>query len=203
MNFSTGLLHEDPGDAPLTKAIREDPFICTKDGGFAKYKGLPHKFKDVFKWKAVYQEITAQYQRFKDVTEGRGDYSHIDFHLWYNLTWPVAVAEVFTRKNDIKSVRYIGLHQMKSKRFRLFKAISWNPRVKYIPATNIDYFVSKKLYLKDYSIIELYCHPNYKNGVFLDDSPSCLKHDRQSILNQIQSLKDVVNIDYVSWNEIV
>ena len=51
-------------------------------------------------------------------------------------------------------------------------------------------------------IMELYCHPNYKEGVFLDDSPSYLKHDRIPMLEQIQMLNRSGNIDLVSWDEI-
>ena len=74
--------------------------------------------------------------------------------------------------------------------------------MKYIPATNIDYFLSKKQSLNQYKTIELYCHPNYKDGIFIDDSPSYLHHDIQPMLNQIQMLKVVGNIEFVSWEVV-
>ena len=81
----------------------------------------------------------------------------------------------------------------------MFRILSNNPRVTYIPATNIDYFLTKKQALSHYRIIELYCHPNYKEGVFLDDSPSYLKHERQPMLTQFRGLKEIGDIEFVSW----
>lgn len=203
MNLSTNLLHENPEDIPLTEAMRKDSSFCI-DGKFRPYKGLSLKPRTVFKWKLVYQELVAQYNRFKEVTEGKGNYNHIDFHLWYNLTWPASIAlNKFTRKFNIESVRYIGLHQ-KSFRYKLFRLLSWNPRVKQIPATNIDYYLSKQKALGQEQIIELYCHPNYKeNGTFLDDSPSYLKHERRPMLIQIQDLRATGNVEFISWEDDV
>ena len=201
-NLSANLLHEDSDDIPLTEAMRKDSFFC-KGGKFKKYRGIPHKFTDIRKWKMVYDELVSQYSKFKEVTEGKADYNHVDFHLWYNLSWPVAVAlRKFTRKFDIKSVRYIGMHQMNIRRYRLFYSISQIRKVKYIPSTNIDFFLSKRDLFDQYPVVELYCHPNYKDGVFLDDSPSYLGHDRQPMAKQIEMLKDAVAAEFVTWREI-
>lgn len=202
INLSTNLMNEDSDDIPLTEEMKRDPFF-SKDGKFKIYKGLPKKITDIRKWRIVYQEIVAQYNKFIEVTEGKGDSTHIDFHLWYNLTWPVSVAlNLFTRRYKIKSVRYVGEHQKRKFLYRLFCLISRNPRVKSYPATNIDYFLSKRSSFEHVSIIELYCHPNYKEGVFLDDSPSYLKHERQPMLKQIQSLKDTKVVDFISWENV-
>lgn len=203
LNLSANLLHEGSEDAPLTDAMRKDSFFCSEDGKFRPYKGLPTKLSSVRKWKVVYRELVAQYDKFIEVTEGKGDYSHIDFHLWYNLCWPVSVAlNLFTWRYRIKSVRYIGLHQINNKRFRLYRAVSWNPRVEYIPATNIDYFLTLYQSLTRYGIMELYCHPHYKDGIMLDDSPSYLKHERLPMLNQVQKLRGLGNIEYVNWSDL-
>lgn len=202
INLSTNLMNEDSDDIPLTEEMKQDPFF-SKGGKFKKYKGLPKRITDIRKWRIVYQEMVAQYNKFMEVTEGKGDSTHIDFHLWYNLTWPVSVAlNHFTRKYNIKSVRYIGEHQKRKFLYRLFLLISRNPDVKSYPATNIDYFLSKRSSFDHVSILELYCHPNYKDGVFLDDSPSYLKHERQPMLKQIQMLKDTKAVDFISWEDV-
>ena len=129
LNLSTGLLQEDPDDVPLTEAMRKDSFFCT-NGKFTPYKGLPHKSSDICKWKIVYREIVAQYKKFIEVTNGKADYKHIDFHMWYNLTYPVSVAlNLFTIFHNIKTVRYIGVHQiqMNNKVFKRCRILSWNP----------------------------------------------------------------------------
>jgi predicted glycoside hydrolase/deacetylase ChbG (UPF0249 family) len=202
INFSTSLKDEDPEDIPLTETMRNDSFFC-EDGKFKKFKGLPHKFSDIRKWRIVYHEMIAQYEKFKEVTNGKADYKHVDFHLWYNLTWPVSFAlKLFTKKYNIQSVRYIGLQQKDDLKYRLFRIISWNLGVRCVPATNIDYYLSKKHLFNEYEVIELYCHPNYKKGVFLDDSPSYLKHARQPMYNQLSSLKVSENYHLLSWNEV-
>lgn len=202
-NLSTSLRDGDPEDIPLTEAMRKDPFFC-KNGKFRPYRGLSLNPRTIFKWKLVYQEIVAQYNKFKEVTQGKGDYKHIDFHLWYNLTWPASIAlNKFTRKYKIETVRYIGLHQ-NTFRYKIFRFLSWNPRVKQIPATNIDYYLSKQKSLSQKRIIELYCHPNYKeDGTFLDDSPSYLKHERRPMIDQIQDLRATGNIEFISWEDDV
>ena len=197
-NLSANLLHEDSEDVPLTEAMRKDPFFC-KDGQFIKYRGLSKNPLTIRKWKLVYNELVAQYNKFIEVTEGKGNLKHVDFHLWYNLTWPVSLAlNLFVWKYKIKSVRYIGIHQ-KSFRYRIFRIISWNPLVKSYPATNIDYFLSRRKKIGDVSIIELYCHPNYKDGTLLDDSPSYLGHERQSMQTMIQKLGELDNVEFISW----
>ena len=199
MNLSANLLHEDSDDIPLTEAMRKDPFFC-KDGKFKKYNGLPPRFSDIRKWRIVYQELVAQYNKFIEVTNGKANYKHIDFHLWYNLTWPVSVAlRLFAKRFNIESARYIGIHQMNNRKYKLFQKISHSSGVKCVPATNIDYYLSKKQELANYQLMELYCHPNYKKGVFLDDSPSYLKHDRQPMKEQIQLLKNIDGIEFLSW----
>ena len=205
INLSTSIRDGDSEDIPLTEAMKKDSFFC-KDGKFKPYKGLPHSFLSIVKWKVAYHEIVAQYNKFKEVTNGKADYKHIDFHLWYNLNWPVSVAlNVFTRKYKIESVRYVGMHQIhRKKKFWniLFRVLSWNPRVKQIPASNIDYYLSKKHLFKKFKIVELYCHPHYKDGVLLDDSPSYLKHERQPMLKQMQMLKEDGCVQFLSWKDI-
>ena len=200
-NLSANLLHENSDDAPLTETMKKDPFF-SKNGKFLKYEGLPTRFWSIKKWRIVYKELIAQFDKFMEATEGDANYKHIDFHLWYNLTWPVSLAlNLFTRKYKIESVRYYGLHQKDSIRYKFYRVLSWNPRVKFIPATNIDYFLTKRQSLSKCQTIELYCHPNYKEGVFLDDSPSYLKHERQPMLKQIHDLKEIGDIEFVSWEK--
>lgn len=202
LNLSTSLRDGNPEDIPLTETMRRDPFFCN-EGKFFNYKGLPNKFSDIIKWKMVFRELVAQYEKFIKVTNGEADYKHVDFHLWYNLTWPVSVAlNMFIRKYKIKSVRFIGVHHMKSRRYRLLSWLSRPFRVNSIPATNIDYYLTNRKSFSNYNIIELYCHPNYKEGAFLDDSPSYLKHERQPMLKQIQALKDGGMVEFISWNSL-
>ena len=97
-NFSANLMHEGSEDTPLTDEMKKDTFFCV-NGKFRKYRGLPRRITDMRKSWIVYREMVAQYNKFIEVTNGKGDCSRIDFHLWYNLTWPVSVAlNFFSRK---------------------------------------------------------------------------------------------------------
>ena len=110
INLSTNLLYEKSNDIPLTEVMRKDPFFC-KNGKFLKYKGLPSSFWSIRKWRMVYNELVAQFEKFKEITKGNANYKHVDFHLWYNLTWSVSLTlNLFTRRYKIESVRYCGLH---------------------------------------------------------------------------------------------
>lgn len=71
-----------------------------------------------------------------------------------------------------------------------------------IPATNIDYYLSNKQFLTELQTIELYCHPNYKKDVFLDDSPSYLNHDRQPMEKQIMELKRIEESTFIAWEDL-
>ena len=42
---------------------------------------------------------------------------------------------------------------------------------------------------------------DYKEGVFLDDSPSYIQHKRQPMLKQIQMLRELGNVEFVSWED--
>ena len=147
--------------------------------------------------------MVAQYEKFKEVTKGKADYKHIDFHLWYNLTWPVSMAlRRFTRNFGIESVRYIGMHQVTNRKYKLYWKLSQSPKVTYVPSTNIDFYLSKNNLFLNYDTVELYCHPHYKENVFLDDSPSYLKHNRQPMLKQLQLLNDHGVSKFISWKDI-
>ena len=200
-NLSANLLHEESEDIPLTETMKNDPFFCV-DGKFKPYKGLHLRFSSIIKWKEVYRELEAQYKKFIEVTDGKGDNKHVDFHLWYNLTWPVCIAlNLFSIRYRIKTIRYLGIHQMKVSRYKLYRLISWNPLVKYIPATNIDYFLHRQKQVGKYPVVELYCHPNYKEGILLDDSPSYINHERQPLINHLELLKENKDLQFISWED--
>ncbi len=199
-NLSTNQPKEGSQDAPLTDEIKNDPFFC-RDGLFVN-RGLPYNPGSILKWKAIYNELVAQYEQFKEVTEGRADYHHVDFHLWYNLTMPASIAlNKLTRNYDIKTVRFCALHHRTTLRGIICRPLTWNPRVTYVPATNIDYFTTKLAEMRQYDTMELYCHPHYKDGIFLDDSPSYLKHERQPMMTNINALRAVDGIEYITWRE--
>ena len=203
-NLATNQLCENSDDKPLTKAIQQDPFFC-KDGKLLEInkQGFSNRISDIRKWKVVYRELIAQYEKFKEVTKGQADYEHVDFHLWYNLTWPGAIAlNLFTRKYKIKSVRYWAIRPSKKLKNKWFRFLSWNPQVKCFPSCSIFYYIKNRQSLKKEQVVELFCHPNYKEDLFLDDTPSFLNYkERFPMQKNIDGLRKLENIEYISWED--
>lgn len=190
-NIRTNLLEENSCDIPISTAMRKSSTFCN-NGLF--FNGIKYKFYDVRKWKIIYKELIAQYEKFITLTDGKANYKQIEFHMWTNLSLPASIAlNLFTRKYNIEYVRYYPLFKKRSKLVLLCRLFSWNPNVKYIPATNIDYYISKPDLFVNIPFMELYCHPNYKNGIFLDDSPSDLGHERQPMIKHIERLQEIRN----------
>lgn len=202
LNLSRNVRFVDPEDKPLSEKIKKDTLFC-KDGMFSKYKGLPDRFLYIYKWRKVYDEIAAQYEYFQKISNGKGNFNHVDFHLWYNLTWPVAVAlRFFTRKYKIKSVRYIGVHQEQKLKYRILKHISHYHKVKSYRSTNIDYYLTDKHIFDNDDIFEIYCHPDYINGIFIDNSTSYFKHKQKPLKEHIQLLKNCENVCFIPWKDV-
>jgi len=200
-NIAANSIKENSEDAPLTETMRKDSFFCI-GGKFKEYKGLSNRLSNVRKWRIVYKEMVAQYNYFKKVTKGKADYKHVDFHLWYNLTWPVSIAlNLFTRRYKIESVRYWPISYWKKKKQKFFRVLSWNPRVKSYPACSIFYYLTKRQTLSNFQVVELFCHPNYKDGMFIDDTPTYLYKGRRPMQVQIGELKKIDGIGFVSWED--
>ena len=157
----------------------------------------------ISKQSTVYNELVAQFEKFKEKTKGQADYTHVDFHYWYNLSWPVALAlGRFVRKYNkyiITSARYLAFHHRTSKHKRLFRMLTWRPGVKWVTATNFDYYISKRELFANCELIEQYCHLNHKDGVYLGDSPSYIKQERQPMLTNIQKFRESVDYELVGW----
>ena len=198
-NLSGNINGDNSNDVPLTLKIMNDKSFCSK-GLFNSYTGLPNRPFDVFKWWAVYKELCAQYNRFRLVTLDKGNLSHVDFHLWYNLTWPVSIAlNLFTWTHRIKSVRYIGVHLENSRR-KIFRILAWNPFVKSFRSSNIDGFLTHPEWFKKDKSFELYCHPDYLDGVLVDNSTSYFGHKKRSMKDHIELLKQY-DIEFLSWKD--
>lgn len=200
-NVSGNINGEDSLDKPLTEKMTKDRMFCEK-GLFKPYKSLPSIPQDVFKWHKVYKELCAQYNKFLHVTEGKGNRSHVDFHLWYNLTWPVSIAlNLFTWTHHIKSVRYIGVHQEHTRR-RIFRILSWNPFVKCYRSSNIDGFLTHPEWFEKENKFELYCHPDYMAGkdVLMDNSISYFEHGKKSMAEHIR-IAQKYDLEFISWRQ--
>lgn len=199
-NLAGSINIDEPKNSPLTNSLKKDSSFC-KDGTFLPYSCLPNRLLDVFKCIRVYKELVAQYNRFLQATDSRGNRYHVDFHLFYNLTWPVAIAlNVFTWTHGIRSVRYLGVRYERANR-RFFRFLSWNPFVRSCRSCDIDFFLYKpELYAND-KVLELYCHPDYIEGLLVDNSSSLLGHKRQLLETHYSMLMDNRDLYLLSWSD--
>lgn len=190
----------DEEDIPLTECMKRDRLFC-ENGKFRPFVRVPSNIKGIFKFFIVYKELVAQYNKFLEITEGKGNKNHIDFHLWYNLTWSVAVAlNIFTWTHKITTVRYIGVHMEHSRR-RFFRYLSWNPFVKCYRSSNIDCFLTHPEWFADDEMFELYCHPDIMNGkteILMDNSFSYFGNEKRTMFESIEQLKKF-DLKFLSW----
>lgn len=201
INLSGNIMGEDTKDIPLTEGLKKDSVFC-ENGMFRTYTGIPKNPKYVVKCVKVYKEIKAQYNKFLEVTDGKGNRSHIDFHLWYNLFWPAAIAlNIFTLTHHIKSVRYIGIHHEhhKKKLYRIIRKFSWNPFVKSYHSSNIDGFLSKPEWFDGFKKFELYCHPDIIEEKVIDNTVSYFGNEKHSMEEHFNKLKQNDELKIVSW----
>ena len=201
LNLSSGL---DLGNhfLPLDESFKKNRLLCT-NGEFTK-KNLDNPFY-YFKCRMdIYKELEKQFMLFKSMTRGKGNYDHIDFHLYYNTKIPVAYA--YSRlivKQHIRTARYYGEHHKRnikglikigtSKLFRY----SNEPTVK---SCNADYFSTMFSRFELDELVEVYCHPEYQDGVLMDNSKSSFGH---SIKPLEQSMQDIYKEnEIIAWNDV-
>lgn len=187
----------------LSEAIGEDNMFCNNrifhDYNYLKYGRIAY-FNSIIKFWVVYKELCAQYDCFRKLTENKANNSHIDFHRYYNLQFPVALAlGLFSYTHRIKSIRYYGMHH--GKRAHLFKMLSYNPFVSFFRACNIDFFLNNISKFSDNEIVECYVHPDIVDGILLDNSNSVYGHHKESLERNITMLEEM-NIVRISWKDI-
>lgn len=191
---------------PLTKEILRDKYIC--DGkDFLEYSGKrlcgKRGLSRILYFIPILKELEAQYKEFLRITGGAANNKHIDFHLYYNLNFPVAIAlNIFTIKYHIRTVRYIGEHLKKSKRMKLLWFLGSNPRTKTYSACNIDYYLQTKHNFSYSDIIELYVHPDMVNNQLLDNSVSEFGNPKRNIVDNIRLLTTDNEINFMSWSQV-
>lgn len=187
----------------VTEEYLQDAIVKARKGGYIKNLHLHFNLKCVKHIKSIYRELVAQYNYFIEVTGGEADYEHVDFHVWSNLSWPVCLAlNVFSLRFHVKTVRYwtiVGKMRLKN---RLFRILSWNPFVKSIPACSFFYFLTKNQSLPRNKKVEIFCHPQYKDGELIDGTSSYIKCEMKSLSKLMQDMEKIKGVELVSWEEV-
>ena len=188
---------------PLNEAYKKSRFC--KNGEFAS---VSYYHADFLKHaEVVFQELEAQYLAFKEKTRNQANYLHVDFHNYSNMSPPVAVAyERLIKKYHIQSARFFGEHQTEvreAKKRQLIHAVMmfhWRHCKAYVvKSSRIEYFLVRKERFQREKIVELFVHPDYRNGMLIDKTESLFGNEMKPLEEQISSIKQLGNIEFVSW----
>lgn len=151
-----------------------------------------------------YDELVAQYELFMKLTDGKANCNHVDFHCYYNLSWPIALAlRDFSIRYQIKTVRIIGCHQETNPIMQILAHLGLANGVKAYRSCNIDFYLCNLESLKNEEIMELYVHPDYYKSPLMDNSVSYFGHPKRLLETQISDLlQKAKDIEFVSWAEV-
>ena len=188
---------------PLNDEYKKSKFC--KEGEFLNvryYKADFYKYIDV-----IYKELETQYLTFKELTKGQANYLHLDFHLYRNLSLPVAFAyDRLIRNYHIQSARFYGEHQSKvreSKKKRLLHSammFHWMHCKAYVTkSSRVQWFLDNIDQFKNEQMVELFVHPDLRGGILVDTTPSLSGKTIFPLEERIDLLKQSGSYEYISW----
>lgn len=195
---------------PLNDTFKKSRFC--KDGEFGSVSCFAYYEKDFYKYKdVIFAELESQFLAFREITEGKANYDHVDFHLYRNLCPPVALAyRKLIRVYGIKTARFIGAHEKESKyrgrRSRYMnKAIFWlvrREKANVMKSSKIEYYIMRQKAFRDDTIVELYVHPEMRDGVIMDRTNSVLGLEMQTLEDQISMVKNLRDTEFIPWSAV-
>ena len=132
---------------------------------------------------------------------------HVDVHLYNNRSYPFAVAyRRLIKKYNIQTARYYGVHH-KTQEYPLKEKVRlWVSSVlcghqSYVcKSCTIDYFLSRRSEFKKDKMVELYVHPDYIDGILIDNSESVFGHEKRTLEQQIEDIRKETVL--ISWNQV-
>lgn len=200
-NVSRGSKREEHF-TPVSAKFKSNKKLCKK-GEFADIRKLDNPLYIIHR-KEILSEIEEQFLLFKEKTGNKANYNHVDFHLYINARLPVSYAySTFIRAYDIQTARYYGEHHRHSIHGNLRRQLSvlFVDSPPTIKSCNADYFRSMRQQFDGDEVVEIYCHPDYKDGVIIDNSKSIFGHE---VLPLEQSLLGINQdgIEMISWADL-
>lgn len=204
LNLSSGA---NVGDhfVPLNEHYKTSRFC--KDGEFESfryYKPDYSKYSGI-----VFEELETQFLRFKELTRGKANYRHIDFHRYANLSLPVDLAyRELIKKYGIKTARFFGAHErytgpLKKRVFMsvLLGKLQRNPAC-VMKSSRVDFFLTHPELFKNETMVELFVHPDSRDGIILDTTKSASGRENVPLSEQIKRIRDVGGIQFLSWEDV-
>ena len=188
---------------PLNEAYKQSRFC--RDGEFADvryYRPDFMKYADI-----IFRELETQFLTFRELTKGQANELHLDFHLYANLNPPVAAAySRLIRKYRIQSARFFGEHYKEVKESRnkrlvhsVMRACLRHSRAYVVKSSRIDYFLTKRERFGREKTIELFVHPDYRDGVLTDTTTSVFGNEQKPLEEHIRLVKEAADAEFISW----
>lgn len=161
-----------------------------------------YKYVDV-----IFRELESQYESFKKLTDGKANYQHLDFHLYLNLCPPIAAAySRLIKKHHIQSARFFGEHQRYAKEsrkrrlvHRCVMGLGKHNGAYLMKSCKIEHYLEYCEQLLGEKCLELYAHPDYVDGILLDNTPSALGREKRTLEDSIALVKQLGNVEFISW----
>lgn len=191
---------------PLNDEYKQSRFC--KNGEFDNYK---YYHKDYKKYvDIVYKELETQYLTFKELTKGQANYNHLDFHLYANLSLPVAKAyDRLIINYNIQSARFFGEHHYEEKTGKKKRLIlraemfHWRHSKAYVvKSSKIEYFLARRRKFERDQMIELFVHPDYQDGKLIDKTNSVFGNSYRLLEEHIDLVKQTGAVEFISWASI-
>lgn len=196
---------------PLSEKMKKCSIFC-QYGEFREHNNLKLiSYYNIWLTSIVFDELEKQYLLFKELTNGQGNEGHIDFHLWNNYRWPVSLAlHRLIKKYAIKSYRKVGLHySMKGIKAKVLCGVSNllcrnDNCIMGIPACHINYYLYNKntACYCDKPIWEVYVHPDYVDGVLLDNTHPVFFKNKYPLAEHLEMLSSQFGKNFISWSDI-
>ncbi len=189
---------------PLNEEYKKSRFC--KNGEFSNvnyYRPDYRKYADV-----IYRELETQFLTFRDMTENRANTLHLDFHLYRNLSLPVDVAyDRLIRNYGVQSARFFGEHQKEEKeswKLRLIHAVVMNRRrhsgAYRCKSSRIEYYLARREAFGKENMIELFVHPEYRDGVLIDRTTPVFGTEMKPLEEHIGLVRQSRgDIEFISW----
>lgn len=192
---------------PLNENYKKSRFCKNGEfSGYNYYKPDFAKYSDVF-----LQELETQFLQFRELTGGQANYNHLDVHRWVNLSPPVDLAyRKLIRKYDVASARFFGEHQksqtsLKKKLFYSMMFFNIKREKQYVmKSSKVPYFLQCPDQFAGDSIVELYVHPDYQNGVLVDATTSPFEKNApfKPLEEQIRLIREAGHTEFLSWEDL-
>lgn len=192
----------DNNFVPLSDEYKKSKFCVN-----GQFKRCPKRIEYAEYVTIAYKEMEKQFLEFKRLTKGEANYQHIDCHIYCNLNFPVAIAyRKLIRKYNITSARYYGEHHkqfnsVKEKTKFWILTLLNGKSAQPIKSCKVDYYRTLPDSFCDDEIVELYVHPDYINGVLMDNTVSSFGHKKAPLIEQIETLKSTGDVELISWED--